>query len=162
MVQRRRSRIQNSQRSNWRNLYRYPKISTTCLIELDKKCPFTGQISIRGRILSGVVVSAKMHRTVIIRYNSWQTELTGVLDVIISILWKNITGTRNDIRILLLMFHLVSVSRRVIWLLWDNVGRWARLFDSTCWKLIGVMKEASSLESSRSGGYWISVVVHGM
>jgi len=33
----------------------------------DKKCPFTGQISIRGRILSGIVVSTKMHRTVIIR-----------------------------------------------------------------------------------------------
>jgi small subunit ribosomal protein S11e len=33
----------------------------------DKKCPFTGQISIRGRILSGIVVSAKMHRTIIIR-----------------------------------------------------------------------------------------------
>jgi small subunit ribosomal protein S11e len=64
-----------------------PKISTACLIELDKKCPFTGQISIRGRILSGVVVSAKMHRTVIIRYNSWLgTGLTGVLVVIISIL----------------------------------------------------------------------------
>jgi len=33
----------------------------------DKKCPFIGQISIRGRILSGIVVSTKMHRTVIIR-----------------------------------------------------------------------------------------------
>ncbi|CAF9928889.1 MAG: ribosomal 40S subunit protein S11A [Gomphillus americanus] len=34
---------------------------------IDKKCPFTGQVSIRGRILTGTVVSTKMHRTLIIR-----------------------------------------------------------------------------------------------
>jgi len=34
---------------------------------IDKKCPFTGQVSIRGRILKGVIKSAKMKRTVIIR-----------------------------------------------------------------------------------------------
>jgi len=34
---------------------------------IDKKCPFVGLISIRGRILTGTVVSAKMHRTVILR-----------------------------------------------------------------------------------------------
>ncbi|KKP02404.1 40S ribosomal protein S11, partial [Trichoderma harzianum] len=34
---------------------------------IDKKCPFTGLVSIRGRILTGTVVSTKMHRTVIIR-----------------------------------------------------------------------------------------------
>lgn len=34
---------------------------------IDKKCPFAGEVSIRGRILSGVVVSTKMHRTIIIR-----------------------------------------------------------------------------------------------
>lgn len=33
----------------------------------DKKCPFTGDISIRGRILTGKVVSTKMNRTIIIR-----------------------------------------------------------------------------------------------
>ena len=33
----------------------------------DKKCPFTGMISIRGRILTGKVVSTKMHRTIVIR-----------------------------------------------------------------------------------------------
>merc|ERR1712093_942984 len=32
-----------------------------------KKCPFTGLVSIRGRILTGKVVSTKMTRTVIIR-----------------------------------------------------------------------------------------------
>ena len=33
----------------------------------DKNCPFHGQLSIRGRILDGVVVSAKMNKTVIVR-----------------------------------------------------------------------------------------------
>lgn len=33
----------------------------------DKKCPFTGLVSIRGRILTGTVVSTKMHRTIVIR-----------------------------------------------------------------------------------------------
>ena len=34
---------------------------------IDKKCPFTGNVSIRGRILKGVVVSTKMKRTVVVR-----------------------------------------------------------------------------------------------
>ncbi len=34
---------------------------------IDKKCPFTGDVSIRGRILSGKVVSTKMHRTIVLR-----------------------------------------------------------------------------------------------
>lgn len=36
-------------------------------ITTDKKCPFTGQVSIRGRILTGKVISTKMHRTLVIR-----------------------------------------------------------------------------------------------
>lgn len=40
---------------------------------VDKKCPFTGNVSIRGRILKGIVVSTKMTRTLIIRrdYLHW-------------------------------------------------------------------------------------------
>lgn len=34
---------------------------------IDKKCPFTGDVSIRGRILTGVVQKTKMTRTIIIR-----------------------------------------------------------------------------------------------
>jgi len=34
---------------------------------VDKKCPFTGEVSIRGRVLSGVVKSTKMRRTIIVR-----------------------------------------------------------------------------------------------
>jgi ribosomal protein uS17 len=39
----------------------------TDIFDKDKKCPFTGLVSIRGRILTGTVVSTKMHRTLIIR-----------------------------------------------------------------------------------------------
>ena len=34
---------------------------------IDKKCPWVGDISIRGKIMTGTVVSTKMHRTIIIR-----------------------------------------------------------------------------------------------
>ena len=34
---------------------------------IDHKCPFTGNVSIRGRILSGVVRSTKMNRTIVVR-----------------------------------------------------------------------------------------------
>jgi len=36
---------------------------------VDKKCPFTGNVSIRGKILKGMVVSCKMKRTIVIRRN---------------------------------------------------------------------------------------------
>lgn len=34
---------------------------------IDKKCPFTSDVSIRGRILKGVVQSTKMRRTIVLR-----------------------------------------------------------------------------------------------
>mmetsp|Transcript_42596 Transcript_42596/g.85276 ORF Transcript_42596/g.85276 Transcript_42596/m.85276 type:complete len:115 (+) Transcript_42596:796-1140(+) len=39
----------------------------------DKKCPFKGTISIRGRILRGTVISTKMKRSLIVRrdYLHW-------------------------------------------------------------------------------------------
>merc|ERR1719261_2046391 len=36
-------------------------------VYIDKKCPFTSSVSIRGRIFKGVVLSNKMHRTVVLR-----------------------------------------------------------------------------------------------
>ncbi|KAH7569124.1 hypothetical protein JRO89_XS06G0109900 [Xanthoceras sorbifolium] len=36
---------------------------------IDKKCPFTGTVSIRGRILAGTCHSAKMIRTIVVRRN---------------------------------------------------------------------------------------------
>lgn len=34
---------------------------------IDKKCPFTGDVSIRGKILKGMVISTKMQRTIVVR-----------------------------------------------------------------------------------------------
>lgn len=34
---------------------------------VDKKCPFTGNVSIRGRILKAMIISHKMKRTVVVR-----------------------------------------------------------------------------------------------
>ena len=34
---------------------------------IDKKCPFTSNVTIRGRLLTGIVRSCKMRRTVIVR-----------------------------------------------------------------------------------------------
>merc|ERR1712061_266275 len=34
---------------------------------VDKKCPFTGNVSIRGKLLKGMAISTKMKRTIIIR-----------------------------------------------------------------------------------------------
>jgi len=33
----------------------------------DRNCPFHGTLSVRGRVLDGVVVSAKMDKTVVVR-----------------------------------------------------------------------------------------------
>merc|ERR550514_2729835 len=43
--------------------------STVEGIFADKKCPFTGNVSIRGRILTGIARSNKMHRSIVIRRN---------------------------------------------------------------------------------------------
>uniref|UniRef100_A0A2K6B077 Small ribosomal subunit protein uS17 n=1 Tax=Macaca nemestrina TaxID=9545 RepID=A0A2K6B077_MACNE len=47
----------------------YKNLDTQEAIEgtyIDKKCPFTGNVCIRGRILSGVVTKMKMQRTIVI------------------------------------------------------------------------------------------------
>lgn len=36
-------------------------------VYIDKKCPWTGNVSIRGKLLRGTVVSNKMKRTIVIR-----------------------------------------------------------------------------------------------
>ncbi|MEM2994710.1 MAG: 30S ribosomal protein S17 [Candidatus Bathyarchaeia archaeon] len=42
----------------------FKKPKKTCT---DRNCPFHGDLPIRGRVLDGVVVSAKMDKTVIVR-----------------------------------------------------------------------------------------------
>lgn len=43
-------------------LFKKPRMSCN-----DRNCPFHGTLSVRGRVLEGVVVSAKMDKTVIVR-----------------------------------------------------------------------------------------------
>jgi hypothetical protein len=43
------------------------RLASTLSHYIDKKCPFTGNVSIRGRILTGTVKSTKMNRTIIVR-----------------------------------------------------------------------------------------------
>merc|ERR1712105_552924 len=46
---------------------------------IDKKCPFTGLVQIRGRILNGVVQKLKMQRTVVIkRLSSFHQKIQAV------------------------------------------------------------------------------------
>lgn len=51
------------------NLLIWPPILLIAGTYIDKKCPFTGTVSIRGRILAGTCHSAKMIRTIIVRRN---------------------------------------------------------------------------------------------
>lgn len=53
----------------WKNIGLGFKVPTTAQTGdyVDKKCPFTGGVSIRGRILRGKIVKMHMKRTVIIR-----------------------------------------------------------------------------------------------
>jgi small subunit ribosomal protein S11e len=53
----------------WKNVglgYKVPKAAKSGAY-VDKKCPFTGDVSIRGRILRGKVVKTHMKRTVVLR-----------------------------------------------------------------------------------------------
>lgn len=47
----------------------YKKPKKTCE---DRNCPFHGELPVRGRILEGVVVSAKMDKTVVVERNYLQ------------------------------------------------------------------------------------------
>jgi hypothetical protein len=46
-----------------------PDMSASAGTYIDRKCPFTGNVSIRGRIMAGTVKSTKMTRTIIVRRN---------------------------------------------------------------------------------------------
>ena len=55
----------------WKNVglgFKTPKEAVD-VTYVDKKCPFTGNVSIRGRIFRGMVVSTKMKNTVVVRRN---------------------------------------------------------------------------------------------
>ena len=75
VVQRCWIRIQNAFRGYQRHLHWCAIKFNPCeysswLETLDKKCPFTGNIPVRGRIFTGKVVSTKMNRTCLFIYVS--------------------------------------------------------------------------------------------
>merc|ERR1711862_318902 len=62
-------KVKRSDLRYWRNVglgFKTPKEAVDGKY-IDKKCPFTGNVSIRGRILRGMVISHKVKRTVIVR-----------------------------------------------------------------------------------------------
>lgn len=56
-----RSHATDRERAQW------PPVQPHAGKYIDKKCPFTGNVSIRGRIMTGVVKSTKMTRTIIVK-----------------------------------------------------------------------------------------------
>ena len=46
--------------------FKIPKEAVTGTY-IDKKCPFTSNVNIRGRILKGICISTKMRNTIVIR-----------------------------------------------------------------------------------------------
>lgn len=111
---------------------------------IDKKCPFTGTVSIRGRILAGTCHSAKMQRTIIVRrnylhfvkkYQRWQKIFTFVcFEFHLSVF--NIDesiGMRKGIRTFLLMSHRVSVSKKEIMWSSGNAGEDSNELSVTIW-----------------------------
>ena len=62
-----------SDTTHWKNLWVLLSFLLYVLFQavlghyIDKKCPFTGPVNIRGRILTGVVKKMKMQRTIVIR-----------------------------------------------------------------------------------------------
>ena len=75
------SKFQKTSKGNlrqWKNVglgFKTPK-SAIDNNYVDKKCPWTGNVSIRGRIIRGVVRSVKMSRTLVVRrdYLHWVTK----------------------------------------------------------------------------------------
>lgn len=87
----------------------------------DKKCPWTSNVSIRGRILSGKVISTKMTRTIIVRrdylhyvpkYRESHSSMSFALDVLADRPFVNSKiGTRSGTRTSPRTSHLHSVSK---------------------------------------------------
>jgi len=119
--------LQNTRGSNQRHLHWSVTDAWVCLrveilnvhlwfCNIDKKCPFTGEVSIRGRILTGKVVSTKMTRTAIIRrdYLHYIPKYSASgFACVLPLLTVIQTDTRRDTRTWPFMFHRLSVWRLV-------------------------------------------------
>lgn len=88
-------------------------LSNLRTMDIDKKCPFTSEVSIRGRILTGRVVSTKMTRTIIIRRDYLhyipKYSACGCITRIQQLNTALQTDTRRGTKILRRMYRLLSV-----------------------------------------------------
>uniref|UniRef100_A0A8I3RQY9 Small ribosomal subunit protein uS17 n=1 Tax=Canis lupus familiaris TaxID=9615 RepID=A0A8I3RQY9_CANLF len=105
---------------------------------IDKKYPFTGNVSIQGQILSGVVTKMKMQRTIVIRQDSSTTS-------------ESTTALRNATRTCRCTCLLASgMSRLATLSQWVSAGPGARLCISTCSKSQKLLAQRSSSRSSET------------
>jgi hypothetical protein len=123
-------------------IQKWPFFFTNTGAYIDKKCPFTGNVSIRGRILAGTCHSAKMNRTIIVRrnylhfikkYQRYSLSFHILVPVFYLFIWRLTIynfpfiyllylGMRRGIQTFLLMYHLASVLRKETMLLSANAG----------------------------------------
>lgn len=80
---------------------------------IDKKCPFTSNVSIRGAILRGLVISTKMQRTIIVRRDYLQYIKKYRRYLCRLFLSLIVLDTRRDTAILLFTALLLSMLRKV-------------------------------------------------
>lgn len=83
---------------------------------IDKKCPFTGNVSIRGRILSGTCHSAKMNRTIIVRRDYLHYVKKYQRQVLIYLIHLNYCVEYSANLLLLLPLYFISFFGLATWL----------------------------------------------
>lgn len=86
---------------------------------VDKKCPFTGSVSIRGKIIKYIFF---LDWSIGVLWSPPRWTEPSSWDVISFTMWRSTTDMRRDTRMLPCMFHPLSSSRKVISLLLDNAG----------------------------------------
>ena len=119
---------------------------------IDKKCPFTGNVSIRGKIIKYIRNLIFFLLKIFLEEWSFQRKWTeqSSSEEITSIMWKNIIDLRKDTEIFQFTFPHASRWEKEILLLWANAGFVSmlyiltfllnfsdlspRLWDSTFWR----------------------------
>merc|ERR1712174_143629 len=87
---------------------------------VDKKCPFTGNVPIRGRLLTGVVTKLKMQRSCTVRRDY------------LHYISRSTNDSKNDTRWSpLTLAHAGEILPSAIWLPSVNADHWPRPSTST-------------------------------
>eukprot|EP01041_Mallomonas_annulata_P008866 gene8866-18364_t len=99
---------------------------------VDKKCPFTGNVSIRGRILKAMVISHKMKRTIVVRRDYLQY-ITKYRRALSDVIFPSKDSRNATATCLFIAHHASLMSVKVMSLLLDNADLLPRLSNSTSW-----------------------------